>query len=99
MLGNVCTFLYVCSLFFKIYFFKQKKSGTLSEVSNGLDPDQGVLSVMIEAQTVCKNYKQTTKVDANNGKGSLVRFAISVHLLTRWDNYSMESAASPLLDR
>ena len=32
---------------------------------NGLYPDQGVQSVLIWKQTVCKGYQQTTKVAAD----------------------------------
>ena len=46
---------------FEIMFHKPYLSGRLS-VSNGVDPDHDVLSVLIWVQTVCKGYKQMTKV-------------------------------------
>ena len=51
-------------------------------MSNGFDPDQDRHSVaMIWVQTVCKGYRQTTKVTASKESLNFI-----IHLVTRWDD-------------
>ena len=88
-----CTlFFIVCSFFFKISFFKKETFRNTIRRSNGLDPDQDVLSVLIWAQTVCKDYKQATKVAASKENVGLFDYSLR-------DNYSMESAVAQLVER
>ena len=62
ILGNYSCFYGCLWTYFKINLFKKSFRNTI-RVSNGLDLDQDQCSVaLIWIQTVCKGYKQTTKV-------------------------------------